>query len=156
MVPGSLHWSQRAMITIANLWKAFGRQDLFTGLEGYTVEFQAKAILGGLGFDEGDFQARTETFSGGQLMRIALAKLLLAAPDLLMLDEPTNHLDLDAVEWLERFLRSYGGAVFFVSHDRELINGVATGVAEIDDGKLISYRGDYEAYLEQRELAAQQ
>ncbi|HMC08743.1 MAG TPA: ATP-binding cassette domain-containing protein, partial [Actinomycetota bacterium] len=95
--------------------------DRFADLEGYTVEFQAKAILGGLGFDERDFQAQTETFSGGQLMRIALAKLLLAAPDLLMLDEPTNHLDLDAVEWLERFLRSYGGAVFFVSHDRDLI-----------------------------------
>jgi ATP-binding cassette subfamily F protein 3 len=89
-------------------------------------------------------------------MRISLAKLLLAAPDLLMLDEPTNHLDVEAVEWLERFLKVYKGAIFLVSHDREFINGLATRVVEIDAGQLVSYKGDYEAFLAQRELVAEQ
>ncbi|HMC04307.1 MAG TPA: ABC-F family ATP-binding cassette domain-containing protein, partial [Actinomycetota bacterium] len=75
---------------------------------------------------------------------------------LLMLDEPTNHLDVEAVEWLERFLKAYKGAIFLVSHDREFINGLATRVAEIDGGQLVSYKGDYEAFLAQRELVAEQ
>jgi ATP-binding cassette, subfamily F, member 3 len=125
-------------------------------LDGYTKEYEAKAILGGLGFRDADFGKAVEEFSGGQLMRISLAKLLLAAPDLLMLDEPTNHLDVEAVEWLERFLKAYKGAIFLVSHDREFINGIATRVVEIDGGQLISYKGDYEAFLTQRELVAEQ
>jgi ATP-binding cassette, subfamily F, member 3 len=125
-------------------------------LDGYTKEYEAKAILGGLGFRDADFDKAVEAFSGGQLMRISLAKLLLAAPDLLMLDEPTNHLDVEAVEWLERFLKAYKGAIFLVSHDREFINGISTRVVEIDGGKLVSYKGDYEAFLSQRELVAEQ
>jgi ATP-binding cassette subfamily F protein 3 len=89
-------------------------------------------------------------------MRIALAKLLLAVPDLLMLDEPTNHLDLDAVEWLEKFLRLYRGAVLVVSHDREFINEIATKVVEIDRARLVPYTGNYEAFVRQREAAARQ
>ncbi len=125
-------------------------------LDGYTKEYEAKAILGGLGFRDAEFDRAVKAFSGGQLMRISLAKLLLAAPDLLMLDEPTNHLDVEAVEWLERFLKAYKGAIFLVSHDREFINGLATRVVEIDGGQLVSYKGDYEAFLAQRELVAEQ
>ena len=125
-------------------------------LDGYSKEYEAKAILGGLGFRDSDFDRQVEAFSGGQLMRISLAKLLLEAPDLLMLDEPTNHLDVEAVEWLERFLKAYKGSIFLVSHDREFINGIATRVIEIDSGQLVSYKGNYEAFLEQRELVAEQ
>jgi ATP-binding cassette subfamily F protein 3 len=125
-------------------------------LDGYTKEYEAKAILGGLGFRDAEFDREVKAFSGGQRMRISLAKLLLAAPDLLMLDEPTNHLDVEAVEWLERFLKAYKGAIFLVSHDREFINGLATRVIEIDGGQLVSYKGDYEAFLDQRELVAEQ
>src|SRR5256886_1259704 len=125
-------------------------------LDGYTKEYEAKAILGGLGFRDAEFDRAVKAFSGGQLMRISLAKLLLAAPDLLMLDEPTNHLDVEAVEWLERYLKAYKGAIFLVSHDREFINGLATRVVEIDGGQLVSYKGDYEAFLAQRGLVAEQ
>ena len=125
-------------------------------LDGYTKEYEAKAILGGLGFRDAEFDREVKAFSGGQRMRISLAKLLLAAPDLLMLDEPTNHLDVEAVEWLERFLKVYKGAIFLVSHDREFINGLATRVVEIDGGQLVSYKGDYEAFLAQRELVTEQ
>ena len=130
--------------------------DRFTGLDGYSVEFEARSILAGVGFAGADLAMPADALSGGQLMRAALAKLLLAAPDLLLLDEPTNHLDIEAVEWLERFLRTYHGAVFLVSHDREFINQVATRVVEIDGGKLVAYKGDYDAYLVQRALATEQ
>ena len=125
-------------------------QDRFTTLGGYSLEAEAKKILGGLAFTEGDFSRRTETFSGGWLMRIALAKLLLSKPDLLMLDEPTNHLDVESVEWLERFLVSYEGAILLISHDRDFMNAIATKVVEIDRSQLISYTGDYESFVEQR------
>ena len=125
-------------------------QDRFATLGGYSLEAEAKKILGGLAFTEEDFGRQTETFSGGWLMRIALAKLLLSKPDLLMLDEPTNHLDVESVEWLERFLVSYEGAILLISHDRDFMNAIATKVVEIDRGQLISYTGDYEAFVEQR------
>jgi ATP-binding cassette, subfamily F, member 3 len=131
----------------------YGRlQDRYSSLGGYSLEAEAKRILSGLGFKEEDFERRTETFSGGWLMRIALAKLLLANPDLLMLDEPTNHLDLESVIWLERFLRTYEGAVILISHDRDLINTFATKIVEVRDLRLFSYTGDYESFIEQREL----
>jgi ATP-binding cassette subfamily F protein 3 len=89
-------------------------------------------------------------------MRVALAKLLLSSPDLLMLDEPTNHLDVESVDWLERFLASYEGAVLLISHDRDFINGVVTKVVEIDRASLIPYTGNYEAFVRQREAVAVQ
>ncbi|MDQ4095153.1 MAG: ATP-binding cassette domain-containing protein, partial [Actinomycetota bacterium] len=135
----------------------YGRlQDRYSSLGGYSLEHEAKRILGGLGFSEEDFERRTEDFSGGWLMRIALAKLLLANPDLLMLDEPTNHLDLESVIWLERFLRTYEGAVILISHDRDLINAFSTKVVELRDKKLFSYSGDYESFIAQRELELEQ
>jgi ATP-binding cassette subfamily F protein 3 len=141
----------------AALIAEYGRlQDRFATLGGYSLEVEAKRILGGLGFGEEDLERPTESFSGGWLMRIALSKLLLAGPDLLMLDEPTNHLDVESVEWLERFLKTYDGAVLLISHDRDFINGVANRVIEIWDRKLVAYTGDYEAFVEQRQLMMQQ
>ena len=127
-------------------------QHRYSAAGGYSLETEAKRILGGLGFAPDDFDRRTETFSGGWLMRIALAKLLLANPDLLMLDEPTNHLDLESVVWLERFLRTYEGAVILISHDRDLINALSDKVVEVRDRRLFSYTGDYESFVAQREL----
>ncbi|MGH2749286.1 MAG: ABC-F family ATP-binding cassette domain-containing protein [Actinomycetota bacterium] len=135
----------------------YGRlQDRFSTLGGYTLESEAKRILAGLGFREEHFSRRTETFSGGWLMRIALAKLLLATPDILMLDEPTNHLDVESVEWLERFLDRYEGAVLLISHDRDFINGIATKVVEIVGAGLVTYTGNFESFARQREEVARQ
>ena len=131
----------------------YGRlEDRFASLGGYSLEAEAKAILAGLGFAEEDHDRMTESFSGGWLMRIALAKLLVANPDLLMLDEPTNHLDLESVVWLERFLAAYEGAVLLISHDRDLINAFATKVVEVRDRQLATYPGDYENFVAKREL----
>jgi ATP-binding cassette subfamily F protein 3 len=129
----------------------YGRlRDRFEHLGGYTIEADARAVLMGLGFKERDFARQTEEFSGGWLMRIALAKLLLTQPDVLLLDEPTNHLDLEAVNWLESFLRGYDGAIVLVSHDRAFINGLVDRVVEIDRQRLTVYAGDYDAYQVQK------
>ena len=132
------------------------RQARFATLGGYEIEADAKRILAGLGFAEEAFEKPTDTLSGGWLMRVALAKLLLSAPDVLLLDEPTNHLDLESVDWLERFLRGYEGAVLLISHDRDFINGMATKVVEIDGGRLTTYTGNYESFVEQRTERARQ
>jgi ATP-binding cassette, subfamily F, member 3 len=135
----------------------YGRlQGRYETMGGYSLEYEAKRILSGLGFADTDFERSTDTFSGGWLMRIALAKLLVANPDLLMLDEPTNHLDLESVVWLERFLRSYEGAVILISHDRDLINALSSKVVELRDKRLFSYTGDYESFVAQRELEIEQ
>jgi ATP-binding cassette subfamily F protein 3 len=128
----------------------------FDSLGGWSLETQAKQILAGLGFGNDDSARPAATLSGGWLMRVALAKLLIATPDGLLLDEPTNHLDLSSVVWLEQFLRAYEGAVLLISHDRDFMNGVVTRVAEIERGKLVSYTGDYASFVEQRELRARQ
>ena len=135
----------------------YGRlHDRFSTLGGYSLEFEARRILAGLGFKEGDLDRPTDTFSGGWMMRIALSKLLLAGPDLLMLDEPTNHLDVESVEWLERFLHAYDGSLLLISHDRDFINGLATRVVEIDGATLTTYTGNYEAFVNQRRAMAEQ
>ena len=135
----------------------YGRiQDRFTALGGYTLESEAKRILGGLGFSEAQMSDPTDALSGGWLMRVALAKLLLSAPDILMLDEPTNHLDVESVEWLERFLTTYEGCVLLISHDRDFINGLASKVVEIQRAKLVSYTGNYEAFVTQRAAREEQ
>ena len=128
----------------------------FEALGGYSLESQAQQILAGLGFRTEDAERMTDELSGGWLMRVALAKLLVAAPDALLLDEPTNHLDLESVVWLERFLQSYQGAVVVVAHDRDFLNGVATRVVEIERANLYAYTGNYESFVEQRELRARQ
>jgi ATP-binding cassette subfamily F protein 3 len=125
-------------------------RERFENLGGYTIEAEARTVLSGLGFSESDMQRHTEEFSGGWLMRIALAKILLQSPDILLLDEPTNHLDLESVTWLESFLRSYDGAILLVSHDRAFMDGLVDRIAEIDLRKLTVYHGTYASYVKQK------
>jgi ATP-binding cassette subfamily F protein 3 len=137
---------------LAELMDEYGRlQHRFEAMGGYGLEAEARRILAGLGFAERDMERRTTEFSGGWMMRIALARLLLQNPDLLLLDEPTNHLDLASVEWLQGFLAEYAGAVILVSHDRDFINAVVNRVAELHAGSLTEYTGDYADFVEQRE-----
>jgi ATP-binding cassette subfamily F protein 3 len=134
------------------LAKEYGKlQERYTLLGGYGLEAEAKQILQGLGFKENDFCRTTDELSGGWLMRIALAKILLQSPDLLFLDEPTNHLDLESLIWLENFLLNYPGAMVIVSHDRVFLNHLIDRVAEIEDQKIYLYHGDYDHYLEEKE-----
>jgi ATP-binding cassette, subfamily F, member 3 len=130
-------------------------QARFETLGGYSLEAEAATICAGLGFREPDLGKRVEELSGGWMMRVALAKLLLANPDCLLLDEPTNHLDLESVVWLEGFLASYEGAVVLISHDRDVMNGMATRVVEVEDQGLVSYAGNFEEFVEQRDVRRQ-
>ncbi|HEX6140947.1 MAG TPA: ABC-F family ATP-binding cassette domain-containing protein, partial [Candidatus Limnocylindria bacterium] len=142
---------------LAELMDEYGRlQDRFETMGGYSLEAEARRILAGLGFAEGDMDRNTAEFSGGWMMRVALARLLLQNPDLLLLDEPTNHLDLASVEWLQSFLAEYAGAVILVSHDRDFINAVVNRVAELRAGTLTEYVGDYADFVEQREERIEQ
>lgn len=131
---------------------AAGRaRDAYEMLGGYTIEAKVRGVLFGLGFKEGDIKQATTNFSGGWQMRIALAKLLVRNPEVLMLDEPTNHLDLESVKWLEGFLRGYEGTVIVVSHDREFMDNMIDRVAEVANGRVNLYKGNYSAYLKARE-----
>ncbi len=131
-------------------------RERFEHAGGYTAEVEAKKVLGGLGFRDADMDREVEELSGGWLMRVSLAKLLLASPDLLLLDEPTNHLDLESVTWLESFLQDYEGAIVLVSHDRAFMEGLVDHVAEVDRGRVRAYTGTYSSYERQRELEAGQ
>ncbi len=131
---------------------AAGRaRDAYETLGGYTIESKVRSVLFGLGFKESDLALATTDFSGGWQMRIALAKLLVRNPEVLMLDEPTNHLDLESVKWLEGFLRGYEGTVIVVSHDREFMDNMVDRVAEVAHGHVNLYKGNYSAYLKARE-----
>ncbi len=131
---------------------SYGRaRDQYEAMGGYLLESRVRSVLFGLGFGEDDMARMTTDFSGGWQMRIALAKLLTRNPEVLLLDEPTNHLDLESVKWLEGFLRSYSGSVIVVSHDREFLDNMVDRVAEIDLGTVQTYKGNYSAYLKQRE-----
>ena len=130
---------------------AAGRaRDAFEALGGYTIEAKARGVMFGLGFKEADLARTTNEFSGGWQMRIALAKLLIRNPEVLLLDEPTNHLDLESVKWLEGFLRGYAGTVIVVSHDRAFMDNMVDRVAEVDNGHVNLYKGNYSAYLKGR------
>src|SRR5437588_8547665 len=120
---------------------------------GYDAELRIRTVLFGLGFREGDLAKPASALSGGEQTRASLARLLLEEPDLLLLDEPTNHLDLYAVEWLEGFLARWKGAFLLVSHDRTLIDGLATMVVELEDGETTTYPGNYSAYERQKAAA---
>ncbi len=129
----------------------FGRvQHRFEHLGGYDLDARARRILGGLGFDETTLDEPVRSLSGGWMMRVALGRLLLRSPDVLMLDEPTNHLDLESVGWLQQFLAGYDGAVVLISHDRDFINAMATQVVEVADGRVTAYSGDYEFFINAR------
>ncbi len=123
----------------------------FRARGGFEREARVERVLAGLGFDAGASHRPVRAFSGGWLMRVELAKLLLAEPEVLLLDEPTNHLDLPAIEWLESFLASYGGAVLAVSHDRTFLRRQATRIAELERGRLTVYEGGYDRYRHDRE-----
>lgn len=118
----------------------------FSELGGYDYHYKIDMMLGKFGFDKKDFDRPISTFSGGERMKMAFAKILLMKPDLLLLDEPTNHLDIDTIEWLESYLKTYPGSVFFVSHDRYFINALANKIIELDQHKIETYIGDYEKY----------
>ncbi len=123
----------------------------YEAMGGYDYEFRIKEALAGLGLK--DISDRTDlmTLSGGEKMRVCLARLIVERPDIMMLDEPTNHLDADAIEWLEDYLSSYGGSVFVITHDRHFIDSFANRVIELDGGHITEYRGNYDSYKKQRE-----
>ncbi len=123
----------------------------YNELNGYFVEAKAKQILAGLGFREQDLDRQAREMSGGWVMRAHLARLLTQEPDLLMLDEPTNHLDLESLIWFQEYLRHYPGAILLISHDREFLNAIVSGIVEIRQRKLIRYTGNFDKYLAQRE-----
>jgi len=125
----------------------------FDALNDPQVEARAKKMLDGLGFKERDFHRPAREMSGGWVMRAHLARLLVMQPDLLLLDEPTNHLDLLSLIWLQNYLKTYSGAILMISHDRQFMDELAGRVYEIAESRLISYTGNYSAYLEQREAA---
>lgn len=129
----------------------------FEDMNGYACKSEITGILKGLGFDENEFGKKVDTLSGGQKTRVALGKLLLQKPDLIMLDEPTNHLDLNSIMWLENYLLNYKGAVIIVSHDRYFLDKIATKIIEIDNGAVSSFNGNYSDYAVQKEhLRAEQ
>ena len=127
-------------------------QNRFAALGGYDYPMRLAAALAGLGIHGEQQRQSLATLSGGERMRVEMAWLLLERPDLLLLDEPTNHLDIAGMEWLEQQLQSYGGSLIYVSHDRQFIDRTAQRVAELHRGRMIGYRGDYSAYLEQKAM----
>ena len=127
-------------------------QEEYEHLGGYTLEAQAREVLHGLGFADDQIDGDVGALSGGWKMRVALARVLLGRPDVLLMDEPTNHLDLESIIWLEQFLKSYPGALLMTSHDREFMNRIVSKIAEIDAGEIIVYSGNYDFYERERAI----
>jgi ATPase subunit of ABC transporter with duplicated ATPase domains len=125
-------------------------QHEYEHLGGYALEAQAREVLHGLGFQDDRIDGDVGALSGGWKMRVALARVLLARPDVLLMDEPTNHLDLESIIWLEKFLAAFPGALLMTSHDREFMNRIVSKIAEIDAGEIITYSGDYDFYERER------
>ncbi|APH73786.1 ABC-F family ATP-binding cassette domain-containing protein [Aquibium oceanicum] len=128
-------------------------QGKFDELDGYALDGRAREVLAGLGFSAEMMDGDVSKLSGGWKMRVALARILLMRPDMLLLDEPSNHLDIESLIWLESFLNGFEGAILMTSHDREFMNRIVGKIIEIDGGTLTSYSGDYEFYRQQRALA---
>ncbi|HEX2860282.1 MAG TPA: ATP-binding cassette domain-containing protein, partial [Lacunisphaera sp.] len=122
----------------------------------WTLEPRAKKILAGLGFREDDYLKQAKSFSGGWVMRAHLARLLVGEPALLMLDEPTNHLDLEALLWFQDYLTRYPGGLVIISHDREFLNTLCTGILELKGGTLNKYTGNYDDYLAEKDARKEQ
>jgi ATPase subunit of ABC transporter with duplicated ATPase domains len=127
-------------------------QEEYEHLGGYTLEAQAREVLHGLGFTDDQIDGDVGALSGGWKMRVALARVLLGRPDVLLMDEPTNHLDIESIIWLEQFLKSYEGALLMTSHDREFMNRIVSRIAEIDAGEIIAYSGNYDFYERERAI----
>src|SRR5690242_5050827 len=131
-------------------------QARFEELDGYALEGRAREVLAGLSFSQEMMDGDVGNLSGGWKMRVALARILLMRPDVMLLDEPSNHLDLESLIWLEQFLRGYEGALLMTSHDREFMNRIVNKILEIDGGELSTYSGNYEFYEQQRALNEKQ
>lgn len=131
-------------------------QTEFENRDGFSYTAKAEAILLGIGFDKEFWELNTENLSGGQKNRLGLVRLLLSDPDILLLDEPTNHLDVGAVEWLENFLADYEGSYVVISHDRYFLDKTCRKIFEIENGKAVSYAGNYSKFLIERELRREQ
>ena len=125
-------------------------QEEYEHLGGYALEAQAREVLHGLGFDDAQIDVDAGALSGGWKMRVAMARVLLGQPDVLLMDEPTNHLDIESIIWLEQFLKSRSGSLLMTSHDREFMNRVVGRIAEIDDGEITMYSGNYDFYDRER------
>ncbi|MBL8697627.1 MAG: ABC-F family ATP-binding cassette domain-containing protein [Alphaproteobacteria bacterium] len=142
---------------LETLIERFGEvQAQFEKLGGYALEGRAREVLAGLSFSQAMMDGDVGALSGGWKMRVALARILLMHPDVMLLDEPSNHLDLESLIWLEGFLKAYDGALMMTSHDREFMNRIVGKVVEIDGGELTTYSGDYAFYEQQRALNEKQ
>ncbi|MBH0238341.1 ABC-F family ATP-binding cassette domain-containing protein [Methylobrevis albus] len=131
-------------------------QARYEELDGYALDGRAREVLAGLGFSQEMMDGDVGALSGGWKMRVALARILLMRPDVMLLDEPSNHLDIESLIWLEQFLKGFEGALMLTSHDRAFMNRIVNKIVEIDGGSLTSYSGDYEFYEQQRALAEKQ
>jgi ATPase subunit of ABC transporter with duplicated ATPase domains len=127
-------------------------QEEYDHLGGYALEAQAREVLAGLGFDDDQVDGDVGALSGGWKMRVAMARVLLGRPEVLLMDEPTNHLDIESIIWLESFLTSLPGALLMTSHDREFMNRIVSKIAEIDGGEITTYSGNYDFYERERAI----
>src|SRR3954454_15607980 len=127
-------------------------QEDYAHLGGYELEARAREVLHGLGFEDDRIDGDVGALSGGWKMRVAMARVLLGKPDILLMDEPTNHLDIESIIWLEEFLKTLPGALLMTSHDREFMNRIVTRIAEIDGGEITSYSGNYDFYERERAI----
>jgi ATPase subunit of ABC transporter with duplicated ATPase domains len=127
-------------------------QEEYQHLGGYELEARAREVLHGLGFNDEQIDGDVGALSGGWKMRVSMARVLLGNFDALLLDEPTNHLDIESIVWLERFLKSVPSTILMTSHDRDFMNRIVTKIIEIDDGDIITYSGDYDFYVTEREM----
>lgn len=144
----------------SNLESDIGRyghlQEKFMELGGFSYPSMIRGTLIGLGFSEEDFNRDVNTLSGGQKSRVGLAKLLLSKPDLMLLDEPTNHLDVDAISWLEKYLKDYLGACIIISHDRYFLNNVVNKIVLLENHSLTTFVGNYDVYVKERKKQIEQ
>ena len=142
---------------LESLLERFGEvQAEYAQQGGYELELKAREILGGLGFDAAQIDGPMAALSGGWRMRVSIAQVLIAAPDVLLLDEPTNHLDIESILWLEQFLKQSPAAILMTCHDRDFMDRVVTRILEIDAGRLVSHTGDYQDYERAKALRRSQ
>lgn len=143
--------SQDDTFDIEELMNKYSRlQEEFSEKNGYGYKSEIRGVLKGLGFSEDEFDKPINNLSGGQKSRVLLSKLLLKKPDLLLLDEPTNHLDIDAINWLEKYIKEYNGAAIIISHDRYFLDSTASKIFELENKKLEIYNGNYSTYMKKR------